>query len=534
MTNSSGSSARAHLATSGVRTDAELLQRKSWALALFALLVSSLAVCWLLWPTLRILSDTWQTATFSHCYLILPVTLYLIWIRRDAIEPLTPRPNLWVLFLLAGLEVLWLVGRQAGLFVVEEFAFVAFFPVLVWLLLGTKIARRIRFPLAFLFFAVPVGVSLISPLQDFTAEIASRALEITGVPVLRVGRLFVVPNGAWQVARECSGVRFLIASITSGTLLAFLFFRSWWRRAALLLASAIVPIVANGLRVYCLILLGYLSNNRLAVGIDHLIYGWIFFSFILVVLGAAAWKWRESNVGDVPTSSASKPAKSSQEPASVAPASNLVFATLAAVGLLAAGPLLSRLVHSSYQPHNIQLPQLRPGAPWSAIQDDSAAWKPNAPGVSTESWQAFTSAAGQVDVYIAYLAAGMDTSRPLVQSDETFLDPQHWTIASERYRDVKLDGRPLRVQEVNLRQGNTNRVVWSWYWVGGVFTASPLRARLLEVNERLLRSSHAGCAIIAVSTESNAEERDPGIPLQDFLEHAPIEQYLRATTLPER
>lgn len=529
MTNSSGSTAGAHLAASEVRTHAELLQRKSWARALFALLVSSLAVCWLLWPTLRILLDTWQTATFSHCFLILPVTLYLIWIRRDAIEPLTPRPNLWVLFLLAGLEVVWLVGRLTGIFVVQEFAFVAFFPVLVWLFFGTEIARRIRFPLAFLLFAVPVGVSLVSPLQDFTAEIAGRALEITGVPVLRVGRLFVVPNGAWQVARECSGIRFLIASITYGTVLAFLFFRSWWRRAAFLFASAIVPIVANGLRVYGLILLGYLSNNRLATGIDHVIYGWIFFSFILAVLGAAAWKWRESIPSNDSINRPSKPVNGSREPAS-APASNLVFAALAAFGLLAAGPLLSRSMHSSYQPRNIQPLQLQPGAPWSAIQDDGTGWKPNAQSVSAESSQAFTSAAGRVDFYLAYLATGTDTSRPLVQSDDTFLDPQHWAIVSERYRDIQLDGLPLRVQELNLRKDNINRVVWSWYWVDGEFTASPLRARLLEARERLLSNNDGGSAIIAVSAETEAEERDPGMLLQDFLQHAPVEQSLKSAS----
>jgi exosortase len=48
--------------------------------------------------------------------------------------------------------------------------------------------------------------------------------------------------------------------------------------------SIAVPIVANWVRAYLIILMGYLSSMRLAVGVDHLIYGWIFYAAVMLLL----------------------------------------------------------------------------------------------------------------------------------------------------------------------------------------------------------------------------------------------------------
>jgi exosortase/archaeosortase family protein len=69
-----------------------------------------------------------------------------------------------------------------------------------------------------------------------------------------------------------------------GCLFAYLSYRSPIRRMAFIAASLAVPIVANWARAYIIVMLGHLSNNRLAVGADHLIYGWVFFGLVMAVL----------------------------------------------------------------------------------------------------------------------------------------------------------------------------------------------------------------------------------------------------------
>ena len=105
---------------------------------------------------------------------------------------------------------------------------------------------RCAFPLAYLLLAVPFGEALIPPLIDFTADFTVTALQLTGIPVYREGSFFTIPSGNWSVVEACSGLRYLIASFTLGTLYAYLTYRSLKRRLIFIALSVIVPIIANG------------------------------------------------------------------------------------------------------------------------------------------------------------------------------------------------------------------------------------------------------------------------------------------------
>jgi hypothetical protein len=59
------------------------------------------------------------------------------------------------------------------------------------------------------------------------------------------------------------------------------------------LFSIALPILANGLRAYAIVMIGHLSNMKLAVGVDHLIYGWIFFGVMLVIMFAIGILWAD-------------------------------------------------------------------------------------------------------------------------------------------------------------------------------------------------------------------------------------------------
>lgn len=66
---------------------------------------------------------------------------------------------------------------------------------------------------------------------------------------------------------------------------------------------ALFPVLANGLRAYGIIIIGYLSDMKYATGADHLIYGWLFFSLVTFLIFCSAWLFRDnvkfsSNTGD--------------------------------------------------------------------------------------------------------------------------------------------------------------------------------------------------------------------------------------------
>src|SRR5690606_32354628 len=112
-------------------------------------------------------------------------------------------------------------------------------------------------------------------------------------PVFREGLHFTLPTGRWSVVEACSGLRYLIASLALGVLYAYLQFRTLRYRLAFVALAILVPIVANWVRAYGIVMLGHVSNMKIAAGADHLIYGWVFFGMVMALLFWIGSRWRE-------------------------------------------------------------------------------------------------------------------------------------------------------------------------------------------------------------------------------------------------
>src|SRR6185295_5239153 len=256
-----------------------------WRTALPALILGILAILAIYWQTAESIEAIWsRSETFAHGYLIVPISLWLIWTQRKALARLTPSPDYLGLLLLAGLGFAWLAAAAGQVQVVQQYAMVAMIPAVVIVIAGRRVARALAFPLGFLLLGVPVGEALIPPMMDWTADFTVTALRLSGIPVFREGTFFTIPSGEWSVVEGCSGLRYLIASITVGTLFAYLTYRSWRKRLLFVALSVIVPIIANGMRAYMIVMIAHLSDMRLALGIDHLIYGWLFFGIVMLLL----------------------------------------------------------------------------------------------------------------------------------------------------------------------------------------------------------------------------------------------------------
>jgi exosortase/archaeosortase family protein len=88
-------------------------------------------------------------------------------------------------------------------------------------------------------------------------------------------------------------LRFLIASIAFGVLYSLLMYRSPMRRAIFIIASIIMPVIANGFRALGIVWLGHILGSAEAAATDHILYGWIFFSIVILLLIVAGLPFRE-------------------------------------------------------------------------------------------------------------------------------------------------------------------------------------------------------------------------------------------------
>jgi len=210
--------------------------------------------------------------------------LYLLYERKEEFALVNLQPNYWVLLALFGVQIINMLSELLGINLFTHASAYLSLVLIVWLCFGNQFVYRFAFPLFFLAFTIPFGDELVPALQDITAYLTVEMLQIVGIPIYREGLYLYVPNGTFLVAEACAGIRFLIASFALGTLFAYLNYKTRWKIVAFVFASLIVPIIANGIRAFGIVVIGYLSDMEHATGADHLVYGWFFFAFVLLIL----------------------------------------------------------------------------------------------------------------------------------------------------------------------------------------------------------------------------------------------------------
>lgn len=468
-------------------------------------------------------AQIWERSeTFAHGFLILPISLWLVWRQRAELQQLPLQPYWPALLLLAGCGAAWLLADLAEVGIVRQYALAAMLPLTVLAVLGKRIASALLFPLAFILFAVPVGEGLIPPLIDLTANFTIDALRLTGIPVLRDGNSFSIPSGNWSVVDACSGLRYLISSLTLGCLFAYLSYRTAWRRAAFVLASIIVPLAANGVRAYMIVMMGHLSGMTLAVGVDHLIYGWVFFGIVMLLLFWVGSFWRE----DGP---AADGAEAVPGPALPLPLRPLLGGAVAVLAVLVLWPALAaRADQAAPVAPEVKLVLASP----SPAGQQFTAWEPDYAPASTTLRQYF---AGERPVGLTVLFyRDVPGGGKLVSSTNRLGQLKtEFRENSADLRDESFGGRHMAVREAMLGVEGRRLLVWQWYWVNGSMTSSNYVGKMLQIKGKLLSGNGDGAAVMVFSPY----DEDPAVAraaMRAFLDSnlQPLDQTLASTRRP--
>lgn len=236
----------------------------------------------------------WLTSTaYNHCFLILPIAAYLAWERRAGIGQLAPSAEWRAAWLAIPFALGWLAADRLGIMEGRQLAAMALLQCLLLAALGRTVYWYYRAPFWYLFFLVPFGGFLVAPLQHFTAVFAADGLSLLGIAHYLHGTTVEISAGAFRIAQACAGLRFLIAAIAFAVLYALVIFRSTGRRLIFIAVCLIVPVIANGFRALGIIWLGYAEGSAKAAATDHVLYGYIFFSIVLMIIILLGLPFRE-------------------------------------------------------------------------------------------------------------------------------------------------------------------------------------------------------------------------------------------------
>src|SRR5688572_15609351 len=456
------------------------------------------------WQTAKSMLAIWASSdTYAHGYVIVPITLVLVWLKRRELVQLVPRPDYLGFVLLAAAGLAWLVAQAAQVQVLQQYAMSAMIPAVVLALAGRRVAWALAFPLAFLLFAVPFGEAFLPRLMGWTADFAVIGLRLTGIPVYREGTFFAIPSGHWSVIEACSGLRYLIASLTVGTLYAYLAYRRWWKRALFVALSIAVPIVANGMRAYIIVMIGHLSSMKLAVGVDHFIYGWLFFGVVIAALFWLGSFWRDPNaalpeVGGILRAAPEKPWF-------------MAGAALGVAALAAVWPLHAQYLNVSDETA-VSLAAPAGAAGWT-LEPPSTHWQPQYAGAAASALALYRKGDRMVVLYLGHYRNQRQGAELVSwQNSVAGAKDTRWVSQGESFRT---EGE-LELRETRLRADAARLLAWDWYRVAGRDTASPFLAKALLARDKLLGRSDASSAIV-VATPYEARPEAAAETLRLFL-----------------
>jgi len=509
------------------------------------------------WVSFGSMWDLWQTTDHRHGILVFPISAFLVWRLRHELGVIPLHVDASGLLLILPITGLWVIARFAGVQVVEHFAVLAMIPAIVLTLTGMDITRKLWFPLMFLVLATPLGDALVPFLMVVTADISTALLKLTAIPVLRSGQYLSLPGGDFVVADVCSGLRYLVTGFMISLLFGYLTYSSLLKRAILIGSTALILVVANGVRAYIVMVIASATDMQYLGGRDHVYFGWILFGIVMMlimwfavrysddaeavdsggestiivrashtalpmiaalglIMLAMTIKPLQADFGDLGTMLAAAAAllvfvfllirdtsrnsevvsATGSDVAGLRPLNIVVVA--ATVGLLVMTP---RFVHGVEEAaRQISVPDgLTANLPCTQAGDWSNNWRPDFKSPDAEQALAVNCGGRTVNVYTAAYASALQ-GRELISSSNHAV-PARWNrYSTTRPRELaRTDGGTKEFVEVVVSSEAYAAMVWYWYDIDGRIATNPYKVKLLQA-VALASKRPAGGRVVVIET----------------------------------
>jgi exosortase A len=254
---------------------------------LLGLLLVVAIVTVLYWPTAVSYSIAWtdfDNLGDTHGYLIVLMSLALLYLRRDELAGPVPRTSIAACLALVGLSLAWLLAYRASIQTAHQLLFPMILWTAIYALFGPQVGRTCLFPVGFLYFALPVWGVLNDLMQALTIVATRLILRLIGLPVSFHGNLVRIPEGTFAIEGGCSGLHFLVVGAAIAAYYGELHRDSARNRARLIVLAVALALLTNWIRVSVIITAGHLSDMQsYLVQVSHYGFGWSLFAVAMAI-----------------------------------------------------------------------------------------------------------------------------------------------------------------------------------------------------------------------------------------------------------
>jgi len=468
--------------------------------------------------------DIWvSSGTYHHCFAILPLIAYLIWEDRTRIADLSPRPAFGSgFFFLLFFSSSWLLSHISGIAEGVQFSIVGLVQAALLTTLGWRIYARLFLPFFLLWMLVPTGTVLIPSLQAITATGTEALLTtLTGIPTFRDGLVIEIPTGVYVVAEGCAGLNFLLASIAISLAYADLVYRSWRRRFIFIASLVLLSLLGNIVRVFLIIFFAHLTNNVGNIVDDHLIYGWGFFSILML---GAMWIGQGARQ-DAPATTAkvdgAAPGPLPTPNHGVGPGRRGIAPLVTtALGVLVIGGVPATFSPDTMADAMADSPS-RVSPPRLICDGDLRPEETGIPTLAPDQTDAMTAVGCSDERRRLFMVVAL-LDRPLragklVGLENRLIDRSTWHRLAHDVTTMKVGDRSAPVLQETIDTGERRLILWSLRWAGGDWRAPVWDTALADLRGELTGRRRASLILVGAESFSEADDIMAKAKLRAFL-----------------
>lgn len=496
-------------------------KHNAWRIAGMSLAVLIALTLFLYQQTVQYLVSLWNqldTGNYAHGYLVLAISVYLVFRNRRQLISFTPCPNLYGLLAVIAVSVLSIVAILVDVQMLQAVSLLLLLLAIIWTVLGNQIIRMLLFPILFIGFAIPIWFPLSPVLQDLTAEVVFWLIRFVEVPAFQQENLIILPAGTMSVEEACSGLRYLLAALTLGTLYAYLNYKTFYARLAVVLLSAATAVLANFVRVFIVVYLGYTSDMQHPFVNDHLMLGWYLFGgFMVLLMFMDARLNRHYQYATNDNDAGQNMAENEDSRHVHCSNGRMRYLTLIVVTaiLVSVGPITVHGINGQVEGENIvvefDLPAGNRG--WSGPQASNDDWLPVYHGAVTKKL-VYQKGSDQVTLYIGYYPA-QKQGKELINDTNRISNDEVWRAIFPRARVEKTGNQQVLEQQLEKSNGK-QRLVWYWYRVAGRVTTNKYEAKMLQLLG--LVTGRPQAYVMAIAKDNDDDADYTRLVLREFLE----------------
>ena len=430
------------------------------------------AVALLYWPStleLHKLWTDWPGETYTHGYLVFLLSLWLVVRDRERLAATPVRPEPLALIPLALMSLAWVWFWRAAIQELQLLLLPLVLYTALFSAFGRRMARAAAFPIAVLYFAMPLWGDINGYVQALSAKVTGVLIWTTGIPAYMEGDFIRLPGGSIEIARSCSGLHELIVGLALAAIYGKLSGESWRRRLQWLGLMGALSLAVNWVRIFTVVIAAYETNMASSLVKHHYWLGWWLFALVF-----ASFLWWTGRVA--PTQGAS----SSDDTARSGPAIGgaqvaLTLAVLAAMPLLAYGMDLANS-HAADTAVTIRWPA--PPTGWAEpASGEISDWHPRFVEPSGQSLTRYTdSAAAPVEAFAVAYRVQTQSAKLLGYSND-MLGRGPRRMRQQLSRVVDSPTGPWQ-EIVALGPDGSRSLVWTRYRIGNRIFAKPRVSQL--------------------------------------------------------